>query len=329
MGTSGSWPNYSGWLNNVWGSGMAYEQSWGAFFINASNLVFGQNPPYFLDDFQAMYPKFFGAPTPISGCAINSGSNVVIVNSNLAGMQVGQFVQAPGVLLPGSVVLAIGTNEFTVSTVAGANASNFTAQVYQNPPLPMVAIQAYLCLAYTSLVEKRWGSAWCIAMGWFIAHYCTLYCQTDESSVVQQFLTIMHGEVPQGDIPGTAYTLSSIPPGGLQSLSKNGSFLIPGTDYTISGTNITLTEATVDGDTLYAVWPIQTTQFISAQPSGAQIAAQGLAGGIQTSKSVGDVSVSYQPLESLADWGAWNLTKYGQQLATMAAVIGSGPMVIW
>ena len=69
--------------------------------------------------------------------------------------------------------------------------------------------------------------------------------------------------------------------------------------------------------------------FTSGQPNGAQIAAQGLAGGIQASKSVGDVSVSYQVLTSLEEWGSWQLTSYGQQLATAAKVMGAGPMVVY
>lgn len=59
------------------------------------------------------------------------------------------------------------------------------------------------------------------------------------------------------------------------------------------------------------------------------IAAQGLSSGIQVAKSVGDVSVSYQPVEGIESWGAFNLTTYGQQLATMAKVIGAGPLFLW
>lgn len=59
------------------------------------------------------------------------------------------------------------------------------------------------------------------------------------------------------------------------------------------------------------------------------ISGQGLTFGILVSKSVGSVSASYQPVEGLKDWGAWNLTVYGQQLATLARIIGSGPMLLW
>jgi hypothetical protein len=63
--------------------------------------------------------------------------------------------------------------------------------------------------------------------------------------------------------------------------------------------------------------------------SARAVASAGLAIGIKTSKEVGDVSVGISLIDGLKDWGAWQLTIYGQQLATIAAVIGMGPMVIY
>jgi hypothetical protein len=60
-----------------------------------------------------------------------------------------------------------------------------------------------------------------------------------------------------------------------------------------------------------------------------QIAAQGVATGIQVSKAAGDVTVSYQPVQGIEDWGAYNLTTYGQQLATLALGIGAGAVLAW
>jgi hypothetical protein len=100
-------------------------------------------------------------------------------------------------------------------------------------------------------------------------------------------------------------------------------------DYTLTGNTITTTVPVTVNDALYATWPINTTTTTPAQYTPAQIAAQGIANGIETSKAVGDVSASYAVLESLAEFGQWNLTLYGQQLATAARVIGAGPMVVW
>jgi hypothetical protein len=71
-------------------------------------------------------------------------------------------------------------------------------------------------------------------------------------------------------------------------------------------------------------------QTASAPPgsTAAQIAGTGLAFGVKVAKSVGDLSISYQILEAgLDQWGAYNLTAYGQQLATLANAVGSG--ILW
>ena len=60
--------------------------------------------------------------------------------------------------------------------------------------------------------------------------------------------------------------------------------------------------------------------------------AAGLAKGLQTSKSAGDISVSYDfgsISEDFAGWGAYKLTSYGQQFVTMARIYSVGGMVVW
>lgn len=329
MGCFSNVPNFNAWLESAWGAGGEFGVVCGSFYA-ATNLVFGINPPYYLDDFKTFYPKFFGLATAISGCQITIGTSVITLPADTVGVDYGQFLQAPGVFPKGTIIIDIGVNSITVNTSALVTNSNFTAKVYESSPIPTGVIQLYLNLAYDSLVQARWQEEWVVAMGWFIAHYCTLYARSDASEVFETLQTVMHGEVPVGAVPGSVYTLSSIPPGNfLQALTKNGLFMTPGIDYLLSSQMITLTTPTILNDVLYAIWPVQAQVFTSNAPNGAEIAAQGLAGGIQTSKSVGDVSVSYQVLTALESWGAWNLTTYGQQLATMAKVIGSGPMVIW
>ncbi len=329
MGCFSNVPNFNAWLQTAWGAGAEFGVVCGSFYA-ATNLVFGQNPPYYLDDFRSIYPKFFGLGASVSGCGSTVGTNVITLPVGTTGIDYGQFLQAPGVFPKGTVITDIGVNTITVNTNAVVTSANVTLKIYEASPIPTGVILMYLNLAYDSLVQARWQEEWFVAMGWFIAHYCTLYAKSDASEVFETLQTTMHAEVPVGATPGTAYVLSGIPPGGaLQSLTKNGLFLTPGIDYTLVGPNITLSASTTLGDKLAAVWPVQTQVFEANAPNGAQIAAQGLAGGIQTSKSVGDVSVSYQVLTALEDWGSWNLTSYGQQLATMARVIGAGPMVIW
>lgn len=89
-----------------------------------------------------------------------------------------------------------------------------------------------------------------------------------------------------------------------------------------------------------AMWPLAIGLFVNhyvtlwayAQtPAGAsiqQIAAAGLAIGIDIGQHAGDVSYSVKPIE-LSLFGAWNLTLAGQELATLAQVIGSGSVLLW
>lgn len=60
--------------------------------------------------------------------------------------------------------------------------------------------------------------------------------------------------------------------------------------------------------------------------------ASGLVRGIQTSKSVDGVSVSYDVsavLTELDGWGSYKLTEYGIQLLTMARLLGKGNMYVF
>src|SRR6185312_11676962 len=111
--------------------------------------------------------------------------------------------------------------------------------------IPTAVIQTYINLATASLQSARWFDSWLLGMHLFVAHYCTLYLDSEGNP---------------GSTPG-------------------------------------------------------------------QVAISGMGKGILISKSAGDVSGSYETVID-KDWGAWNLTKYGQQLVQMAKIIGSGPMYV-
>ena len=130
-GGSGNVINFNGWLNNVWGSGQAYETVCASFY-GASNFVFGQNPPYFLDDFKAVYPKFFGLPMALSGCVTTVGVNANVVTvPSMNGLDYGQFIQAWGVFPKGTVVVGLGDGTITVTNAALVASSNATMQIYK------------------------------------------------------------------------------------------------------------------------------------------------------------------------------------------------------
>ena len=115
--------------------------------------------------------------------------------------------------------------------------------------VPEIVMQIYLDLADASIKEVRWHSSWPLAMGWFIAHFLTLYVQgmADPNS-------------------GAAGVLKA-----------------------------------------------------------------GQAKGLDTSKSVGDVSVStdYSIIANGIDgWANWMLTSYGVQLATIGKFVGKGGICV-
>jgi len=75
------------------------------------------------------------------------------------------------------------------------------------------------------------------------------------------------------------------------------------------------------------------TLWMQAEAAGpnstaGQAVASGLALGIDTAQHAGDVGYASQPV-IIDGAGAWNLTLYGQLLATMAKTVGSGMILAW
>lgn len=63
-----------------------------------------------------------------------------------------------------------------------------------------------------------------------------------------------------------------------------------------------------------------------------EIIAYGQSKGLISSKSVGDVSVSYDfgaAVQGVESWGQFNTTAYGLQFANLAKLLGKGGMYIW
>lgn len=62
--------------------------------------------------------------------------------------------------------------------------SDFIAQYPQFGPdgegktiVPQPIVQMFIDLANASVKEARWNAYWMVAMGWFVAHFLTLYLQ--------------------------------------------------------------------------------------------------------------------------------------------------------
>jgi hypothetical protein len=315
------------WLLNAWGwpddtsSCLPWTVLWG--------VLYTPGQPVSLDTFFLFYPKFAGPQTTLYGCGFTAGSSLITVPSSI-GLAPGQFVQAPGLLPQGSTIVSVNAGQITVSTQALSTGTG-SLVTYSSPPIPIAVVQSYLNLAQASLPYGVYQDSYAIAVGLFVAHYCTLYLQTDAQQIQQSVQVMIHGEAPQpqGPYPTTTLTLSQAPPNGvLQSLTKQGLMLTPGVDYTLNGGTISLSVPALATDTFWAIWPMPQLVSMVAPSSPAQIAASGIANGILTSKSVGDVSAGYAQLE-MNQWGAFQLTKYGQQLITMAKSMFCFPVWVY
>lgn len=248
MGTSG--PDWNGLLASVFGPAVeGIDPSFSPFIALASNVITGQNPPYTVQDFFTMFPKFAGQPL-LSGLSaplasfISGSANATVNNS--AGMAAGQPIA--GVAIPDNTFIAsISGTTVVMTNPATQTIANVPIIVWNATTVPVVVLQVYINLASAALIQARWQDTWVLAMGLFVAHFATLYAKSDGN--------------PNSNV--------------------------------------------------------------------GQIAAQGLSSGIQISKSAGDVQVSYTPVQGIEHWGAWNLTTYGQQLATFAKIIGMGPMLLY
>jgi hypothetical protein len=225
--------------------GSGYGWDWGALSVDASaiGLVTGSNPPYTASDFFTFFPQFAGAPTQLL-VTLTGGSTQALV-TNTAGLAPGQLIVGNGI--PGGTTIVSTSSGVLTLSQAATLSGNVQASVYTSPYVPLAVVNAYINLASASLAQARWLDAWQIAMGWFVAHFATLYLRC------------------QGDACST-----------------------PG-----------------------------------------QVAAAGLNVGITVSKSAGPVSQGLQLVGGLDGWASWNQTQYGVQFATMAKVVGSGPVYVY
>ena len=85
-------------------------------------------------------------------------------------------------------------------------------------------------------------------------------------------------------------------------------------------------------------WRIGMGLFIAhhltllANPATADTIEGGLSRGVASSKSVTDMSISYDVSSiatECAGWGTYGQTTYGQQLVQFAKLVGKGGMTVW
>lgn len=166
------------------GFGLDWPGWSGCYLGLASGLSQPGNPPYGIGDFLAMFPKFFGPPTYVSG-VITQGTAVItgVGPIPIALIVPGQLITASA-LPAGTIVVSVdtGSGSITVSNQATDNAT--VVAVYEAPPVPLAIIQVFINLANASLMSSRWRDTWIVAMGWYIAHMLTMYLRSEGTGAV-------------------------------------------------------------------------------------------------------------------------------------------------
>jgi len=231
---------------------------------DASNIIDGTNPPYLLSDFYATYPAYTPRSTTgdaIATVVLNQGgtgyvtNDILTVSDGTSGAIRVDTVNVAGVILTFSLLAGGANYETDTNVVVSGGSGNgatfdITVGTESTSLVDPLIIQMYIDVAMSVVKEARYHSYWKPCIGFFVAHFVTLYLQS------------------------------------------------------LAGSNA----------------------------SAAQVIAAAQSRGLQASKSVGDVSVSYDYSSisnDLDGWAQWKLTVYGQQYASIAKLLGRGGMMVW
>jgi len=161
-----------------WGAAGYYGCGCNAYLGMATGITQQGNPPYTVNDFLAIYPKFFGPQTRTNGTLIEGQSTIAI--DSTPGLNLGQLVTCQGV--NSGTVIQVVNSDSSIGVSSNAIASGMQQLViYESQIVPLAVIQLYINLAAISLMSSRWRGQWPLAMALYVAHYCTLYAQTDGS----------------------------------------------------------------------------------------------------------------------------------------------------
>jgi len=159
--------------------------------------------------------------------------------------------------------------------------------------------------------------------------------------------TLVAGNFPDGTLvlsvdSATQITLSQ--PATTNTIPVIGIYTQPFVPFTVIALFINLASASLVQARWQEWWPMGMAWFIahfctlwmrtdgSPTTSAGQAVSQGLARGIMISKSAGGVSASMLPVTQgggLEGWGSWQETEYGVQFATIARMMGAGPLWVY
>lgn len=164
---------------------------------DASNVVVGDNPPYTPTDFLMYYPNFGGVPLTVA-VALTEGDAEIdgFTVPTGAAIAVGNFVIGQGIPSGTTVTNYTPAAGMTPASMTLSNAPTITAtpvtlSIFVAPLVPAVVIALFVATAQGSIFQARWQELWLVAMGLYIAHYCTLWAkaQGNPASTVGQLVT--------------------------------------------------------------------------------------------------------------------------------------------
>jgi hypothetical protein len=178
-------PDFNQALSELWGAGWSDEVA--AFMTSASNVVVGDNPPWGAADFFTMYPKFGGTTTGLVGAISQGGTTVTGIGTtdpnnptDTSGLFVGMPVAGAGIS-PGCAVASVDSvSQITLTLPCTSTVASAALTVFNQPFLvPLPVLNAYVALAQASLIQARWQGTWSFAMALFVAHFVTLWLQSE------------------------------------------------------------------------------------------------------------------------------------------------------
>lgn len=178
-------PDYEAFINQCWQGGDPGFGYWCSPLYGAGSNIsaVGGNPPYGVVDFLAFYPGFGPATLlQVTGEITQDSDQLILDNPAPSYFVAGLNIQGQD-LPPGTTVLAIADDEVTVTMSAPALATaDETISSY--PPntsggfIPQVVLNAFVAYGYACISWDRYRADWFMAIGFFIAHYCTLYLRS-------------------------------------------------------------------------------------------------------------------------------------------------------
>jgi hypothetical protein len=306
-----AWQNLNQFLQECWG--WSNETSAGlALIASASNVFVGDNPPYSISDFVAFHPQFAGCATRVQG-TIDGASGNVLNLSTVTGLATGQLVTGPGIQV-GSLIASLTPGPILATATTVLNNANIIvssiAGIVVGKPISGTGIPANTTV---------------------LAAIGNTVTMSAEATATGTNVPIQVGANPS--------MVLSLPTTEVGTVYVNV-FTTPMIPAIVMKAFIYLASSQIQVKRWCELWPFgmglliahNCELFIKAYAGGpgssmARVAEAGLALGVKTSKSAGDVSSGMTALPGLEGWGAYQLTLYGQQFATYAKGIGSGNML--